>query len=502
MPIILSDDTGYNGRLQGRAWRVLCVWSHVLPQRCEQPQGHCLVLLSRCRGTGGSKHVSCSASRLSRASHWAPFSPRRSASSTTTRSIARERTSPRRTARSIDSWRRAVRAQAGSCASSASFRPSGRLARFPRMDWPGRPSISPRLSAGRLPPHFCVVTDPRGRWLGQTGAPRDRASRSAISSVIDHARSGRSSKGIVALADGPAIVVTEPSRSGPDVTATVTAGYRLDDALADEVAKVTRGDVAFVCPDDVVCGSNMPVAGRAALTALFENNAAVVDQADAPPRHWRLAGTPFVADVHRLAADQPGGTVSADKSAGQRASRSRRGAGPARAARELVGGRARGEPDPDGARVGRCLGRRRGDRRHDPAQPAAHAAASRPRECGSRNRRRQLGPPRPCRRPGRSAHDGRGVQPHDRDAQPLARGSDQPGCPAAGVERTVPIGDRLSARRDYFGQQPRGNRVLEPPSAGRLRLRRGRSRGHAVHAADFPERPHAPRGSNRAPLDE
>ena len=186
----------------------------------------------------------------------------------------------------------------------------------------GPPVNLTEIFCRKIAADFCVVTDPRGRWLGQTGAPRDRASRSAISSVIDHARSGRSSKGILALADGPAIVVTEPSRSGSDVTATVTAGYRLDDALADEVAKVTRGDVAFVCPDDVVCGSNMPVAGRAALTALFENNAAIVDQADARPRHWRLAGTPFVADVHRLAADQPGGTVSADKSAGQQASRS------------------------------------------------------------------------------------------------------------------------------------------------------------------------------------
>jgi PAS domain S-box-containing protein len=168
---------------------------------------------------------------------------------------------------------------------------------------------------------FCLVTDPRGRWLAQTGAPRDRASRSAMATVIDNARISRSAKGVVALAEGPAIVVVEPARSGADVIGTLTAGYRLDDAMAAEVAKVTRGDVAVVCPDGVVCASNMPVAGRAALTALFENNAAVADEVDAPPTHWKLAGTPFVAGVYRISAGQTASVASADKIGSSRPSR-------------------------------------------------------------------------------------------------------------------------------------------------------------------------------------
>ncbi len=39
MRIILSDDTGYNGRLQGRVWRVLCVWSHVFTQKVRATTG-------------------------------------------------------------------------------------------------------------------------------------------------------------------------------------------------------------------------------------------------------------------------------------------------------------------------------------------------------------------------------------------------------------------------------------------------------------------------------
>ena len=293
---------------------------------------------------------------------------------------------------------------------------------------------------------FCVITDPRGRWLGQTNAPRDRASRSAIASVIDNARLGRSSKGVVSLVEGPAMVVAEPARAGADVIGALAAGYRLDDAMAAEVSKVTRGHVAFVCPDDVVCGSNMPVANRAALTALFENNAAVVDDVNAPPTHWMLAGTRFVAGVYRLSADPIGATASADKTGGP--PRSGRPAAPPvrlvlledwssaeRALSQIRTALAWVGVWTVGVAVGGTilLSRRL-------TRPLRDLA-----ECGSRNRPRQLGTARAGRRTRRSAHDGRGVQPHDRDAQPLAREATSQAA-AAPASRTS-ASDRSPTRR-------------------------------------------------------
>jgi PAS domain S-box-containing protein len=168
-----------------------------------------------------------------------------------------------------------------------------------------------KLGAG-----FCVITDSRGRWQGSFNAPRDRASRSALASLVDGARVGRSVRGIVSLADGPAFVVAEPTRSGSDVIGTLTAGYHLDDAMSTEIARVTRGDVAFVCPDRVVCGSNMPVAGRAALSALFESGGGVPDPSSQSASRFTLAGRPFIAAVHPLTAD-PARTEAIDRAAGQ-----------------------------------------------------------------------------------------------------------------------------------------------------------------------------------------
>ncbi|HYN06738.1 MAG TPA: PAS domain S-box protein [Vicinamibacterales bacterium] len=149
---------------------------------------------------------------------------------------------------------------------------------------------------------FCVVTDSRGRWQAQSNAPRERASRQSVTALIDTARGGRAARGIVALADGPAIVVAEPVKSATDVVGSLTAAYRLDDAVAGELSKLTGGEVAFICADRMLCGSSLSESRRIALAALLER-ARQSPPVDAPPGHWDLAGTTFVAGVYGLSAD-------------------------------------------------------------------------------------------------------------------------------------------------------------------------------------------------------
>jgi PAS domain S-box-containing protein len=149
---------------------------------------------------------------------------------------------------------------------------------------------------------FCVVTDSRGRWQAQSNAPRERASRQPVIALIDSARGGRPVRGIVTLADGPSIVVAEPVKAGADTVGSLTAAYRLDDAVAGELSKLTGGDVAFICTDGKLCGSSLPEPRRIALAALLERPPGI-QPVDAPPGQWDLAGTTFIAGVYALATD-------------------------------------------------------------------------------------------------------------------------------------------------------------------------------------------------------
>ena len=152
----------------------------------------------------------------------------------------------------------------------------------------------------KLSASFCVATDARGRWHAHANAPRDHASRQPIAAVIDDARSGKTSRAIVSWSDGPALVVAEPAKSASEVTGTFVAGYRLDDAMALELAMLTRDEVAFVCRDGAICGSSLSEANRTSLEALLKSRGGASRTVDAAPLRWTLAGTPFVAAVHEL----------------------------------------------------------------------------------------------------------------------------------------------------------------------------------------------------------
>jgi signal transduction histidine kinase len=110
---------------------------------------------------------------------------------------------------------------------------------------------------GKLGADFCVVTDARGKWIGEPGWASAR-SRQALVASIDEARRGRSVDDIVAMPDSLYLVVSEPARFAEEVLATMTVGYKLDDRVAQELSLVTHTEVNLVCPDNRLCGSSLP----------------------------------------------------------------------------------------------------------------------------------------------------------------------------------------------------------------------------------------------------
>jgi predicted signal transduction protein with EAL and GGDEF domain len=98
----------------------------------------------------------------------------------------------------------------------------------------------------QLNAHFTVVTDARGRWMGSPGWPTTAAAPAALQAAIRSAFAGLSRRDIVAVDDRLFLVVSEPARFGEEVLGTMSVGYALDDAVAQELAQATRCDVSLV----------------------------------------------------------------------------------------------------------------------------------------------------------------------------------------------------------------------------------------------------------------
>ena len=125
----------------------------------------------------------------------------------------------------------------------------------------------------KLAADFCLVTDARGRLIGdRAGAPLPPGM--PIGEVIDSARGGRSAYDIVPSDEHLYLVVAEPALFADEVLGTITAGYKLDDRVAEELASVTLCEVSFVCARDRLCASSLPAAQRADLTSVLVSDRA------------------------------------------------------------------------------------------------------------------------------------------------------------------------------------------------------------------------------------
>ena len=117
-----------------------------------------------------------------------------------------------------------------------------------------RPTIDAMADGYRrqLDAHFVVVTNGEGTWLANPGwAGAEQPPPDALDQLLDAARRGNSGTGIVGRGDELFLVVSAPARFADEVLGTLTAGYRLTDGLAEELARLAQCEVVLVAGTEV-----------------------------------------------------------------------------------------------------------------------------------------------------------------------------------------------------------------------------------------------------------
>ena len=354
---------------------------------------------------------------------------------------------------------RSRRGSSPNCRSSALTwtrrRPSpGMPPRFPR--WPKTIAASSRPTSASSPMHEAGGSAIRAGDGACPGMP--------ASEVIDSARGGQSAYDIVPFEKSLYLIVSEPAMFADEVLGTITTGYKLDDRVAEELSRVTHCEVNLVCA----------------------RRSAVRQQPSVRPTRGPGGGAACRSCAARRARVSPRAAQHRPRTLRQR--RLPAAAGPRRRgarAAEVLGSH------PAGARSDAALASVGG---HCDARPWRSPAVW-SRAGGSRGRCARLPKPPTTSPPGtgreqvpvdtehcRSADDGDGVQRHDVHAEPLAQRSDDPRGTASGRVRTVPCRHGVGQRRDRLRGRRGAHRLLEPPRAGSVRIRRaGRARAAAVH---------------------
>jgi signal transduction histidine kinase len=112
---------------------------------------------------------------------------------------------------------------------------------------------------GSLGADFCVISDAEGRVMGSAGGDEPLVrSFLALYETPPH----QSQRGVIDLDAALYIVVSEPARFADEVLGVLTAGYAVDDQVAEELAQRTRTEVSFMA-DGRVVGSSLSPSERA-----------------------------------------------------------------------------------------------------------------------------------------------------------------------------------------------------------------------------------------------
>jgi putative nucleotidyltransferase with HDIG domain len=108
---------------------------------------------------------------------------------------------------------------------------------------------------------------------------------------------------VLTLDDQLFLVVSEPARFAEEVLGTLTAGYRLDDALAGELARVTRCEVSFVSGAGL-CGTSLPPQHQNAAVRFLSGAAPRLPGWGQRPSVQRLDGETYVGGIYPLYSDR------------------------------------------------------------------------------------------------------------------------------------------------------------------------------------------------------
>ena len=156
----------------------------------------------------------------------------------------------------------------------------------------------------QLNAQFTIVTDARGRWMGSPGWPGGAARARTLDAAIQSAVSGTSRRDVVPVDDRLFLVVSEPARFGEEVLGTMTVGFALDDAVAQELAEATRCDVNLVSGTRLAA-SSLRGQKRAALAEVLASTGVGAAPVDPSTGLRTIGGDRYVEGMFPLLNDRP-----------------------------------------------------------------------------------------------------------------------------------------------------------------------------------------------------
>jgi predicted signal transduction protein with EAL and GGDEF domain len=158
----------------------------------------------------------------------------------------------------------------------------------------------------RMQADFAIVSAADGSWLGSAGwADGSGAGVNVVRDAQRVARRGQATGALVQDQDRLFVAVAVPARDGEAIVGTLTAGFRLTDDIAGELARLARCEVALVVNGQVVATSLAKDAGRDLDAMRLATMAAPGLKADV----LSMGGRQYVAGVFPLKPDIPGGDV-------------------------------------------------------------------------------------------------------------------------------------------------------------------------------------------------
>jgi predicted signal transduction protein with EAL and GGDEF domain len=99
----------------------------------------------------------------------------------------------------------------------------------------------------QLDADFAIVSDAAGAWLASPGWPdADGEAPVELTTLVTSARSGTRANSLVERGGSLYLVVSVPARFADEVLGTLTAGYRLTDALARDLARLAHCQVILL----------------------------------------------------------------------------------------------------------------------------------------------------------------------------------------------------------------------------------------------------------------
>jgi PAS domain S-box-containing protein len=162
----------------------------------------------------------------------------------------------------------------------------------------------------KLEANFCIVSDAKGRWIGETGWPLGQSPADVITAAIAQTSEGRSFQDTVTIGDELFLVIAEPALFAQEVLGTLTAGYRLDDGVASELALVARCDVNFICRGNRLCGSSLPARDQTALRTLLEAKNGELLHETSTPALRTIGGTSYLGGAYALRGSHNGAAAA------------------------------------------------------------------------------------------------------------------------------------------------------------------------------------------------